>query len=285
MALTDLINVTGRMDTSFRRLDQDTISSSDEINSFILGSDDTPNQYDHFWSSDIAVFVSGQPKLVYLARRALNPIFKEETIDRAFKEMSEKGVYRMQAEDVEKICSQAQIENGDAVVIDISQLWIDNPGERSLMTVFWPDDHKSYKNVLNMNPAKKTLFKFLYGRDDALSANLERISKKGMKRIHVWLLNPEAAKEIAPEGCGLAMPLLISGIGSDSHYKVYQSISAAHPEWHPINNETYCMRGMPRYEEVIRQVAECIKKGKPFDYQGHTFVPVPLKGEISSFRS
>lgn len=284
MALNDLINVRGKMDDAFKRLDPETIQGSDEVTRFILdpASDPFLCSCDHFWSSDIAVFTPDQDKAVYLARRSLNPIMREENIDQAVKQISEQGTYRMGTKDMKAIYSAVQKGTGDAVMVDVSHLQISEADRESLLTVFWPAHYNE------MNKEQKLLFKFIYGSGDALRHNRDMISKRGVNKVQVWLLNPEyvPAREMIPKGEGIAMPLLISAI---SHERVfggnYQSIDASHPDWNLINNNTYYMRGMPRYAEVVRQVAECIEQGKPFNYRGHAFVPVPPKEQILSAKA
>lgn len=188
-----LETLVGPLAQTFPQLERATILHSDQLTTERRINPKLRDQW--FYTADSSLYVvereGGRDEVfLYLGRGETNPVFNN--IEEAVQQLMRTGNYIPPKEDVEAVKSA-----GTTLRVKLSDLRLQGGDSE------WRYFEIDTANYHNLNPMERRVVERVYGQGDDFIKNMEMFNDSGIRKIRVYVLNPDYVKQNVLQDCGL----------------------------------------------------------------------------------
>ena len=205
-----LDTLVGPLAETFPQLDRATILHSDELITERWTNPELRNRW--FYTADGPMYTVEKKGrrdevFLYLSRGKVNPIFNN--IAEATQQLRT-GNYILPSEKRGEI--DAVITAEDTLKVKLSNLRLQ--GDDNVFRYFEIDT----ANYNSLNEHQRKVAKRLYGSGRDFGQNMKMFNEAGIRKIRVYVLNPDYVKQNAPQDGALARASMLNVFGGDSRF-------------------------------------------------------------------
>lgn len=220
-----LETLVGLLNETFPKFERDTILHSDQLTTERRTIPELRDKW--LYTADSNIYTSEDGEVIwYLGREQTNPFFND--IEGSTQELELKGNYIPPIEDIEAV--KNAVETGETLKVKLSDLMLQG---NDFHHKFFEIETENYDNL---NPEQRRVAERVYGQGDDFVENMKMFNENGMKKVSVYVLNPDYVKNNVPLNRALAQAPRLFQFGIESRFDAGGGLFGSHGDLCGVRN-------------------------------------------------